>query len=51
MIAGQRLVCWRVRTSRARSMMVALAGLMRSRVRIRMFLRSLKACLDHPGFG
>jgi len=44
MIVCQRLVCWRVRTSRARSSMVALAGLRRSRVRIRQFLRSLKPC-------
>lgn len=44
MIVCQRLVCWRVRTSRARSSMVALAGLRRSRVRIHQFLRSLKPC-------
>ena len=40
----QRVVCWRVRTSRARSTMVALAGSRRRRVRIRQFLRSLKPC-------
>ena len=55
MIVCQQLVCWRVRTSRARSM-VALAGLRRSRVRIRQFLRSLKPCstgartADRAGF-
>ena len=44
MIVCQRVVCWRVRTSRARSRLVALAGLRRSRVRIRQCLRSLKPC-------
>src|SRR5690348_8216929 len=44
MIVGQRVVCWRVRTSRARSRIVALAGSVRSRVRIRQCLRSLKPC-------
>src|SRR5437773_10430230 len=44
MIVCQRVVCWRVRTSRARSRVVALAGLRRRRVRIRQFLRSLKPC-------
>ena len=34
MIAGQPVACWRVGTSRARGSMVALAGLMRGRVRL-----------------
>ena len=44
MIVCQRVVCWRVRTSRALQSMVALAGSRRSRVMIRQFLRSLKPC-------
>jgi hypothetical protein len=44
MIVCQRVVCWRVRTSRARSTVVALPGFMRRRVRIRQFLRLLKPC-------
>jgi hypothetical protein len=44
MVIGQRVMCWRVRTIRARSRVVALAGLRRSRVRICEFLRSLKPC-------
>jgi hypothetical protein len=43
MIVCQRVVCWRVRTSRARST-VALPGFMRRRVRIGQFLRLLKPC-------
>ena len=39
MIVCQRVVCWRVRTSRARSRVVALPGSVRRRVRLRQFLR------------
>ena len=44
MVVCQRVVCWRVRTSRARSRIVALPGSVRRRVRLRQFLRSLKPC-------